>query len=145
MYLCQFVTTLHHSLLFVCMYNSLTPAPPIMVGREENILNSRRSRMAKTPIFWTLVSLLTVSALKLPFFLFFLCFLFFFCYAKKWGGVGEGGWPPASRCCQICNIITDICKQMIWISNSELIYSLQKKLFLDQLQEMPIPFQCKLI
>ena len=93
------------------------------VGRQVTFLNSRRSRMTKTVIFWTLVSLLIVSALKLSF---FLCFLFFFCYTKG-GGEGTGAWPPAPWCRQPCNIIIEICKPLIWISNSELIYSLQKK------------------
>ena len=58
-----------------------------MVGRQEKVLNSRRSRMVKTVTFWTLVSLLIVSVLKLSF---FFCF-FFFCYVKKLEGRGEEG------------------------------------------------------
>ena len=58
-----------------------------MVGRQEKVLNSRRSRMVKTVTFWTLVSLLIVSVLKLSF---FFCF-FFLCYVKKLEGRGEEG------------------------------------------------------
>ena len=66
-----------------------------MVGRDEKFLNSRRSRMAKTVIFWpwwqpfnsfcfeTLSFFASVS-------------LFSFCYAKEWGAHGSLRSPPVS-------------------------------------------------
>ena len=69
-----------------------------MVNRQEKILNSSRSKLTKTVTFYLGDSILIVSAFK--FFLFFLCFLFSFCYAKKWGR--RGHTPPAPRCCQSC-------------------------------------------
>ena len=59
-----------------------------MVERQENFLNSRRSRMAKTVTFWTLVNLLIVPELKLSFFLYF---FFSFATQKSWSGDGGGG------------------------------------------------------
>ena len=74
--------------------------------------------------WWVLI----VSALKLSF---FPLFPFFLLLRKKVVVVvvvmGGGAWPPDPRCRQPFNIITEICKPLIWISNSELIYSLQKK------------------
>ena len=65
-----------------------------MVGRQEKFLNSRRSRMAKTIIFWPWwqpfesFSFETLSFLPFAF-----VSLFSFCYAKKWEGGGH--CPPA--------------------------------------------------
>ena len=92
--------------------------PATMVGRQEKFLKSRRSRMAKTVTFWTLVSLLIVSALKLYFFPLFPSLLL--CKKMGRGGGGEinpqHGRQPCRHSlqhgCQTCDIITEICKPL---------------------------------
>ena len=58
-----------------------------MVERQEKFLNSRRSSMAKTVTFWTLVSLTSFCIEA-----FFFPFVSFFSFAtQKSGGGGVGG------------------------------------------------------
>ena len=72
-----------------------------MVSRQEEILNSRHSRMAKTVIFWPWWQSFNCFCIETFFFSF--VSLFYFWYAKVCAG---GAWAPAPvlQCRQPCSL-----------------------------------------